>query len=79
MTTVDGRLGSSVRLWVCRHFLNGPVWQIPDATIIERISNRWIHSGSGRTYSYDYNPPKVKGIDDVTGETLMIRCYLTRG
>lgn len=40
---------------------------IPDRTIIERISNRWIHAPSGRTYAYDYNPPKTRGVDDVTG------------
>jgi hypothetical protein len=40
---------------------------IPDQTIIERISNRWIHAASGRTYAYDYNPPKKHGVDDVTG------------
>lgn len=40
---------------------------IPDQTIIERISNRWIHAPSGRTYAYDYNPPKKHGVDDVTG------------
>lgn len=40
---------------------------IPDRTIIERISNRWIHAKSGRTYAYDYNPPKKHGLDDVTG------------
>ncbi len=34
------------------------VLDIPHATIIERISNRWIHEKSGRTYAYDYNPPK---------------------
>jgi len=47
--------------------------EIPDQTIIERISNRWIHAASGRTYAYDYNPPKVKGVDDVTGEKLVQR------
>ncbi len=46
---------------------------IPDQTIIERISNRWIHAPSGRTYAYDYNPPKEKGKDDVTGEALVQR------
>lgn len=46
---------------------------IPDQTIIERISNRWIHAASGRTYAYDYNPPKQKGVDDVTGEPLVQR------
>jgi nucleoside-triphosphate--adenylate kinase len=34
---------------------------IPHQVIIERLGNRWIHQPSSRTYSYDYNPPKVKG------------------
>lgn len=34
---------------------------IPHEVIIERLGNRWIHTPSSRTYSYDYNPPKVKG------------------
>jgi len=46
---------------------------IPDQVIIDRISNRLVHSPSGRTYSYDYNPPVVKGFDDVTGEPLTQR------
>lgn len=46
---------------------------IPKQTIIERISNRWIHAPSGRVYAYDYNPPKVRGKDDVTGEPLVQR------
>ena len=33
----------------------------------------WIHAPSGRVYSYSYQPPKVKGKDDVTGEDLIQR------
>lgn len=43
---------------------------IPQATIVERMSGRWIHMASGRVYAYDYNPPKEEGKDDVTGEAL---------
>ena len=43
---------------------------IPEDTIVERMSGRWIHMASGRVYAYDYNPPKVEGKDDVTGEAL---------
>lgn len=43
---------------------------IPHEVIVERMKQRWIHMKSGRTYSYDYNPPKKKGFDDVTGEAL---------
>jgi nucleoside-triphosphate--adenylate kinase len=46
---------------------------VPHQTIMERMCNRWIHFPSGRTYSYDYNPPKKDGVDDVTGEPLAQR------
>ena len=46
---------------------------IPDAVIIDRIKNRWVHSKSGRTYSYDYSPPKVPAYDDITGDPLTKR------
>lgn len=46
---------------------------VPDQTIVERISDRWIHPASGRIYSYSYKPPKVRGRDDVTGEPLVQR------
>mmetsp|Transcript_19299 Transcript_19299/g.31603 ORF Transcript_19299/g.31603 Transcript_19299/m.31603 type:complete len:283 (+) Transcript_19299:229-1077(+) len=46
---------------------------IPNDTIIERISDRWIHPASGRVYNYSYKPPKVTGIDDETGEPLVQR------
>ena len=49
------------------------VLEIPHQTIIDRLSNRWIHASSGRTYAYDYNPPKHFGRDDVTGEALIQR------
>lgn len=35
--------------------------RVPHEVIIERMSKRWIHFPSGRTYSYDYQPPKIKG------------------
>jgi len=46
---------------------------IPTETIVERISDRWIHPASGRVYSYSYRPPKVYGKDDITGEDLIQR------
>eukprot|EP00577_Skeletonema_sp_RCC1716_P017071 CAMPEP_0113414892 /NCGR_PEP_ID=MMETSP0013_2-20120614/24267_1 /TAXON_ID=2843 ORGANISM="Skeletonema costatum, Strain 1716" /NCGR_SAMPLE_ID=MMETSP0013_2 /ASSEMBLY_ACC=CAM_ASM_000158 /LENGTH=286 /DNA_ID=CAMNT_0000301795 /DNA_START=205 /DNA_END=1065 /DNA_ORIENTATION=+ /assembly_acc=CAM_ASM_000158 len=46
---------------------------IPNETIIERISDRWIHPASGRVYNYSYKPPKVTGMDDETGEPLVQR------
>jgi adenylate kinase len=46
---------------------------VPDAAIIERMSGRRCHVASGRTYHLVYNPPKVPGKDDVTGEDLVQR------
>jgi 3-deoxy-D-manno-octulosonate cytidylyltransferase len=41
---------------------------VPDEAIIERMSGRRVHVASGRTYHVKFNPPKVAGKDDVTGE-----------
>ena len=46
---------------------------VPDAAIIERMSGRRVHVASGRTYHVRYNPPKVDGRDDATGEPLIQR------
>jgi adenylate kinase len=46
---------------------------VPDPAIIERMSGRWVHPASGRTYHVKFNPPKVPGKDDVTGEDLIQR------
>ena len=40
---------------------------------VERITGRWIHPGSGRSYHEKFAPPKQKGKDDVTGEALIQR------
>lgn len=47
--------------------------EVPDAEIVERISGRRLHLPSGRTYHVRFNPPKVAGRDDVTGEPLIQR------
>lgn len=47
--------------------------QTPPEVIIERICNRWVHEPSGRVYNTTFNPPKVEGRDDVTGEALTRR------
>ncbi|MBU3827318.1 MAG: adenylate kinase [Candidatus Anaerobiospirillum merdipullorum] len=47
--------------------------QVPDEKIVKRMSGRRVHLASGRTYHIVYNPPKVEGKDDVTGEPLVIR------
>ncbi len=46
---------------------------VPDSAIIERMSGRRVHLASGRTYHTKFNPPKVEGKDDVTGEELIQR------
>jgi len=46
---------------------------VPDEEIIKRMSGRRVHLASGRTYHIIYNPPKVEGKDDITGEPLIQR------
>ncbi|AVQ85886.1 MULTISPECIES: adenylate kinase [Plesiomonas] len=48
-------------------------FDVPDQVIVERMSGRRVHPASGRVYHVVYNPPKVEGKDDVTGEDLIIR------
>jgi len=47
--------------------------QVPDSAIIERMSGRRVHQPSGRSYHIRFNPPKVEGKDDLTGEPLTQR------
>jgi adenylate kinase len=46
---------------------------VPDAAIVERLTGRRVHPGSGRVYHVTHNPPKVAGRDDITGEELVQR------
>ncbi len=46
---------------------------VPDEEIITRMSGRRVHLASGRTYHVKFNPPKVSGKDDITGEDLVQR------
>ena len=46
---------------------------VPDSAIVERMSGRRVHVASGRTYHLEFNPPKVAGQDDATGEPLIQR------
>ncbi len=46
---------------------------VADTEIVKRMSGRRVHPASGRTYHVDFNPPKVNGQDDVTGEPLIQR------
>ena len=48
-------------------------FDVPDEVIVERMAGRRVHAGSGRVYHTTYNPPKVAGKDDETGEDLSIR------
>jgi adenylate kinase len=46
---------------------------VPFDAIIDRMGGRRVHPASGRTYHIKYNPPKVAGKDDVTGDDLIQR------
>ena len=46
---------------------------VPDSAIMERMTGRRSHPASGRTYHIKFNPPKVEGKDDITGEDLVQR------
>jgi len=46
---------------------------VPFETIVDRIKDRWIHPASGRVYNLAFQPPKVAGKDDETGEDLVQR------
>jgi adenylate kinase len=47
--------------------------KVDDEILVERIEGRRIHQASGRSYHTKFNPPKVEGVDDITGEPLMQR------
>ena len=47
--------------------------QVDDEAIIDRMSGRRVHPGSGRNYHLVYQPPKIEGVDDITGEPLIQR------
>ena len=53
-------------------------FKVDDEALVERIEGRRIHKASGRTYHVKFNPPKVAGKDDLTGEDLMQRKDDTR-
>ena len=48
-------------------------FEVPDEDIVDRLGGRRVHPASGRVYHLRYNPPKVAGVDDVTGEELVQR------
>ena len=47
--------------------------EVADEEIVKRMAGRRVHLSSGRTYHVLFNPPKVEGIDDITGEALILR------
>eukprot|EP00494_Astrolonche_serrata_P023112 UN23369 len=49
------------------------LFDVPDDVLVKRITGRRIHKPSGRSYHLEFNPPKVEGKDDVTGEKLIQR------
>ena len=48
-------------------------FKVDDDVLVERIEGRRIHKASGRSYHTKFNPPKVEGVDDLTGESLYHR------
>lgn len=48
-------------------------FDVPDDVIVDRMGGRRVHPASGRVYHIEYNPPKVSGKDDVSGDDLIIR------
>jgi adenylate kinase len=48
-------------------------FEISDEVLVERCAGRLIHKASGRSYHTKFNPPKVAGKDDITGDPLIQR------
>jgi adenylate kinase len=48
-------------------------FDVADEIIVDRMGGRRVHANSGRVYHVTYNPPKVEGKDDVSGDDLMVR------
>ena len=48
-------------------------FNVPDAVLVERVTGRWVHPASGRSYHTKFAPPRVPGTDDQTGEPLIQR------
>ena len=63
----DALLQAGVKVDYCIEF------DVPDDIIVDRMSGRRSHAASGRVYHVSYNPPKVEGKDDITGDDLIIR------
>ncbi|MFT6413272.1 MAG: adenylate kinase [Glaciecola sp.] len=63
----DAMKDAGVRVDHCIEF------DVPDDVIVNRMSGRRVHPGSGRVYHTTYNPPKIDGKDDDTGDDLIVR------
>ena len=63
----DAMKDAGVKVDYCLEF------DVPDDVIVERMGGRRVHPASGRVYHIVYNPPKVEGKDDETGDDLSIR------
>jgi len=48
-------------------------FDVDDEEVVKRVTGRWIHKASGRSYHTVFNPPKSAGVDDLTGEPLIQR------
>eukprot|EP00892_Ulva_mutabilis_P001065 jgi/Ulvmu1/1095/UM106_0011.1 len=48
-------------------------FQVPDSLLVERVTGRLVHPASGRSYHEKFAPPRVPGVDDITGEPLIRR------
>ena len=48
-------------------------FKIDDSLLVKRITGRWFHLTSGRSYHEEFHPPRVPGKDDITGEALVRR------
>jgi adenylate kinase len=48
-------------------------FSIDDSLLVRRICGRWFHLASGRSYHEEFHPPRVPGIDDISGEPLVRR------
>jgi adenylate kinase len=65
LEAILGRIGQSIT--------HVPYLNVSRGLLKERICGRLFHPGSGRVYHHTFNPPKVEGKDDVTGEPLIVR------
>ncbi|XP_018571123.1 GTP:AMP phosphotransferase AK3, mitochondrial [Anoplophora glabripennis] len=66
-------LSQAIALWELEKLDLAINLLVPYQAIIDRVKGRWVHLASGRVYNDGFNPPKVHGVDDVTGEPLIQR------